>query len=239
MTHPLIQKLEKRDRLTEAEREAILPAQSPPRRYAAGACFIREGDRPNESCLVMEGMCGRYNDFEDGRRQISALHITGDFVDLHSLLLKPMDHGIVALTDCIIVTVPHEVLRRITEQFPRLARLLWLSNLIDGAISRQWVVNLGRRSAVARLAHLCCELAVRNEVVGLGDKSRFPMPLSQAVLADVLGLSSVHVNRVVQELRGAGLLDFQRGWGEIKDWDALVRFGDFDPAYLRLGSEPV
>ena len=170
----------------------------------------------------------------NGARQITELNVPGDFVDLHSLMMTPMDHGVVALTTCTIARSPHEELRRLTETEPHLTRLLWMDTLIDAAVHRQWIAGLGRRTAVARLSHLLCELYLRLKTVQRAGGCRMELPLSQAVLADVLGLSDVHVNRSIALLRVADLVKWTGRVIEICDWDGLVRQAEFDPTYLRL-----
>jgi CRP-like cAMP-binding protein len=236
--NPLITKLERRDRLSEEERQALRDACTPPRRLTAGQDLIREGARTKESTLVLEGYCVRYNDLRDGARQITAIHIAGDFVDLHSFLLHKMDHGVAALTDCLITTIPHDSLRQITERYPHLTRLLWLSTLIDAAIHRRWLVAMGRLPAAAQLAHLLCELQLRLKVMGLADEKSFDLPLTQTELADVLGLSLVHVNRVVQELRREGLIAWSGRRVTLLDRERLWDLAEFDPGYLHLEMEP-
>lgn len=237
MLERLVEKLARRDALSASDRAALLALPRTESRVRKGEVLVEEGDRVSESTLLIDGLSARFKTFGDGRRQLLALHIAGDFVDLHSFLLKVMDHGVTALTDCRIVTTPHAALRRLTEDRPHLTRLLWLNTLLDAAILREWIAGLGRRPALGRAAHLICELAVRNEVVGLGSKRGFGLPLTQAELGDALGLSTVHVNRVVQQLRD-GLIAWEGGRLTILDWDALVALGEFDPAYLYLEPEP-
>ncbi|HYE43426.1 MAG TPA: Crp/Fnr family transcriptional regulator [Caulobacteraceae bacterium] len=234
----LIQKLERRARLLDEEKAFLADACQPPRKVSAGEDIIRPGDTPQASTLLIEGYTARYGTFDDGRRQLTALHIRGDFVDLHSFLLRTMDHGITALTPCTIAQVPHTTLKVITEQWPHLARVLWLDTLVDGAIHRQWLVSLGRRPALGRLAHLFCELSVRFSLVGLDDRC-FSFPLTQSTVGDMLGLSTVHVNRVAQELRAEGVITWRGGRVQIEDWAGLTRIAEFDPMYLQLASDPV
>lgn len=236
--NPLIQKLERRARLLDEEKAFLADACQPPRRVAAGEDFVRPGDRPQASTLLLEGYTARYGSFEDGRRQLTAIHIRGDFVDLHSFLLKTMDHGITALTPCTVAHVPHSALQVITERWPHLTRVLWLDTLVDAAIHRQWLVSLGRRPALGRLAHLFCELSVRFSLVGLDDRA-IPFPLTQHTVGDMLGLSTVHVNRVAQELRAEGVISWRNGRVDIQDWDGLVRLAEFDPTYLQLAGDLV
>lgn len=175
----------------------------------------------------------------NGSRQITELNAPGDFVDLHSLMMNPMDHGVAALTICRVAQAPHDGLRRLTETEPHLTRLLWMDTLIDAAVHRQWTAGLGRRTALARLAHLLCELYLRLKIVHRAGSGRMELPLSQAVLADVLGLSDVHVNRSIGQLRGAGLVKWTGRAIEVCDWDALVGLAEFDPTYLRLAKASV
>jgi CRP-like cAMP-binding protein len=175
----LIRKLEQRDRLSEEEKRVLEGVIVRVKEFRPDEDMIREGDRPTESTLLLEGFAARYKVLTDGKRQITAIHVAGDFVDLHSFLLKQMDHAVLALTRCTVGTVPHETLRGITESHPHLARLLWLSTLIDGAIHREWLVAMGRRSATGHTAHLLGELFLRLQAVGLTQDNRAPPPISR------------------------------------------------------------
>ncbi len=200
--------------------------------------IVREHERMKRSHLLLEGWAFRYISLKSGRRQIVAIHIPGDFVDLHSFPLQVMDHSVATFTPCRIATAPHERLRAVTEEHPHLARLFWLSTLIDGAVHRQWLLGAGQRSALGQTAHLICELYVRLETNGLAQAFTFPMPMSQAEFADALGMSSVHANRVLQELRGESVLAWQGRSVSILDWDRLRQIAEFDPVYLNLFSSP-
>jgi CRP-like cAMP-binding protein len=233
----LIRKLEERDRLSEEEKQVLAAALGPSKTVSADTDMVREGDRPSESTLLVEGFAARYKVLQSGKRQITAIHVPGDFVDLHGFLLKKMDHAIAALTPCTVATVPHETLRRITERHPHLARLLWLSTLIDSAIHREWLVAMGRRSAKEHMAHLFCELYLRLQLVGLTKDNSYEMPITQAELGDTLGISTVHVNRVVQELRAEGLITWRGNRLAVDDWDRLRQVAEFTPTYLSLFNE--
>ena len=174
----------------------------------------------------------------DGQRQIMEVHVPGDFLDLHSFLLKRLEHNVGSLTPVRIALFPHDALRQITEDHPHLARLLWFSTLLDAAIHRERILSVGRRSAVARIAHLICELKLRLEVVGLSDGSRFALPLTQTDLADASGLTAVHVNRMLKRLRDDDLLTFRGGEVTIHDWDRLQRVAEFSADYLYLERRP-
>lgn len=238
MASPLLQKLQKRDQLSSEEQHVVATLRSTTYQVEAGGDIVREGDRPGFSSVLLSGWAARARVLANGGRAISALHLAGDFVDLHSFLLRPMDHSVVALTACRIAAVPHEQLRTATERHPHVARLLWLNTLIDAAIHREWMTGLARRSAVGRLAHLFCELLLRCQAVGLVEELAYDFPLTQPTLADVLGISTVHVNRSLKELRQDGLIRFGAGRLKILDWEGLTHVADFDPAYLNLTSEP-
>jgi len=235
----LIEKLERRDRLTDVEKAALVDVLDAPRHVRAQSDIVTEGSRPHHSTLLTAGFAGRYVTLADGRRQITEISVPGDFVDLHSLLMKQMDHGVVALTDVTVQNAPHGRLRLITEEHPHLTRLLWLDTIIDAAIHRQWIAAMGRRTGLGQLAHLLAELYLRLEVVGLARDWAFELPLSQAVLGDALGLSSVHVSRLVGDLRDGGLVQWAPPHVRILDWDGLIAEAEFDATYLRLHQDPV
>jgi CRP-like cAMP-binding protein len=233
----LIRKFEQRNCLSEEEKRALEGAVTRTRVVRSDEDIVQEGERPSECSLLLEGFAGRYRVLQSGKRQITALHIVGDFVDLHGFLLERMDHAVSALTPCRVATVPHERLREISESHPRLTRMLWLDTLIDGAIHREWLVAMGRLSALGHTAHLLCELFLRLRAVGQTDGNSFRLPITQAELGDALGLSPVHVNRVLQELRAEGLITSRGTILTIKDWERLKQVGEFSPTYLNLDGE--
>jgi CRP-like cAMP-binding protein len=235
---PLLLKLARRDILSPAEQDILSSLAVSPVPVERQQDLVREGDRPDFSTLLVGGFAGRYKVLEDGARQITALHVAGDFVDLHSLLLKPMDHGVATLSSCFIMKIPHEKLRAVTEEHPHLARLLWLNTLIDAAIHRVWLVAMGRRTALGHAAHLFCEIHTLLEIVGLAGANKFEFPITQNDLADILGLSPVHVNRTLQELRARELIHWKGTTVRILDWDALAELAGFDETYLQLEREP-
>ncbi|GAW42096.1 Anaerobic regulatory protein [Brevundimonas sp. SH203] len=235
----LVDKLSLRDRLSAEEVAALEAVLDAPKTVAPGADIVREHTRPMYSTLLISGFSARYSTLEDGSRQITEINVSGDFIDLHSLLMKQMDHGVVALSDCVIAETPHAALIDITERHPHLGRLLWLDTIIDAAIHRQWLVAMGRRSGLGHLAHLVCELYLRLQAVGQTGEMRFDLPLTQSVLGDALGLSSVHVSRLITEMKSEGLVNWSGGRIEILDWRRLCEIAEFDPTYLRLQCEPV
>lgn len=235
----LVDKLSLRDRLNPEEIEALRAVLDAPKTVSAGSDIVHEHTRPLHSTLLISGFSARYSTLEDGARQITEINVSGDFIDLHSLLMKQMDHGVVALTDCVIAEAPHSGLTDITERHPHLGRLLWLDTIIDAAIHRQWLVAMGRRSGLGHLAHLVCELYLRLRAVGQTGDLTFELPLTQTTLGDALGLSTVHVSRLISELRSEGVVAWAGGRIDILDWRRLAEIAEFDPTYLRLQSEPV
>jgi CRP-like cAMP-binding protein len=234
LTGSLRLKFLRRDTLSTAEEQVLEDSVARTRRYEARDTIVASNVELSDSNLLLDGLVCRYQDTADGLRQILAVHVPGDFVDLHSFLLKRLDHSIGALTPVTIAIVPHENLRKITEQHPHLARLLWFSTLVDAAMHREWMVCMGRRPAIAQVAHLFCELFVRLEVVSLASLPVFALPLTQNDLADATGLTPVHVNRMLRELRERRLLSFRSGKVTIHDWSGLSDLAEFDSAYLYL-----
>ncbi|MEH6665966.1 MAG: Crp/Fnr family transcriptional regulator [Brevundimonas sp.] len=238
MPNALIEKLSRRGPLGPDEVDALRDATEPPICVPAGQDLVRPHESPSHSTVLLSGFCARYTSLSDGRRQFTEINIMGDFVDLHSLLMQPMDHGVVTLTPCRVAHASHGALRRITQQHPHLTRLLWQDTLIDAAIHRQWLVGVGRRSGLGRFAHLLCELDVRLAVVGQSENHRFQLPLTQSELGDAMGLSAVHVNRLLADLRREGLLQWQGQRVRILDWERLVDLAEFEPGYLQLAQAP-
>lgn len=233
-----LRKLEARDVLSDEERATLIACAGDEVLFPAGTDLVREGARPDTSMLVIDGFTSRYRDAPDGSRQIMAIHVPGDFVDLHSLLLKEMDHSVGALSACRVMRFPHVRLRALTQTHPHLTRLLWLMTLIDSSIHREWLAAAAH-PAPEQIAHLICELYVRLEITGLiGADRSFNLPLTQTELGEALGLSAVHVNRSLQQLRSEGLFTWQSQTIQILDWDALQRRAAFDDRYLHLVREP-
>lgn len=229
-----LMRLRARDRIGADEEAAIRGAVAEFVQYPADKTVIEAGRELSFSTMLLDGLMARFRDLSGGQRQITALHIPGDFVDLHSFTLKKLDHSVTTLTPCRIAIVPHARLETITEQFPHLTRVYWFSTNLDAAIHREWAVSLGRRVAIGKAAHLFCELHARLGVVGMTQGLSYALPLTQAELGECLGLTSVHVNRVLRDLRERGLAEFRRGRVDIHDLAGLRTLADFDPAYLYL-----
>jgi CRP-like cAMP-binding protein len=233
-----LKKLRARDVISPDE-EAAIRAQIGEVRHVPRRHRIVKARQPlTESILLLEGIACRARNLRNGDRQITELHVAGDYMDLHSFTLGRLEHDVLALTDCTIAATPHERLRAITEQFPHLTRVYWFATSLDAAIHREWAVSLGRRTALGRIGHLFCELYLRLELVGLAAGHRYKLPLSQTDLAECLGLTPVHVNRMLRDLRERELVTFRGGEVVIHDWDGLARVAEFDPTYLFLEPRP-
>ena len=192
-----------------------------------------EGDVPSHCRVLLEGQAFRHKVLPDGRRQIMAFLIPGDIIDLQGMFLG-MDHMVTALTPCELGLVSHARLAELMQRESSLVRALWRMSLVEAAISREWLLGIGRRSAYQRVAHLFCEMRVRLANAGLVRNERYAFPVTQQHLSDALGLSAVHTNRTLQTLRGEGLLTFQAGELQVLDWPGLQAAGEFDPGYLHL-----
>ena len=238
MKNPFYLTLARRDRLSAAEIEIIREISSHGQPFSAKSDIVVEGANPKLSCLMLSGFSARYHLLRDGRRQITAVHIAGDFVDLHSFLLSRMDHSVTALTDCEISLVSHAYIRDLTVSEPHFARLLWMTTTIDAAIYRQWLVAAGRLSPTSQIAHFILEMYMRLRLIDMTNGFEFRLPLSQTDLSDAMGLSLVHVNRTLQQLRRSGLIDWQGEIVRILDWEALNQIAEFNDTYLNLEPEP-
>lgn len=230
----LIRKLESITRLSDLDRHAVDSLPVTTRRFGPRQDIVREQDRPSQCCLVLEGWVYRYKILDEGKRQILSFHVPGDLPDLQSLHLHIMDHSVATLTPCTLAFIPHEHVRDLILRFPGVGRAMWRDTLIDAAIFREWLTGVGRRSSHGRIAHLFCEMYLKQDAVGLASQHRCEWPIKQVDLADALGLSNVHVNRVLQDLRGQRLITLQGGALIIEDWDELMRIAEFDATYLHL-----
>lgn len=230
----LMRKLESIIDLTEEDEKALLRLPLRVKLVGADQDIVREGDRPSECCLVLEGFVCRYKILPSGRRQIMSFHTPGDIPDLQSLHLHVMDHSVGTLVPSRVAFIPHPDIQDLCLNYPNLAAAFWRDTLIDAAIFREWMAGIGRRSAYQRIAHLFCEMEVRSRAVGLSTDHTFEMPVTQEEIGDALGLSTVHVNRVLKALREDGLLTFKATTVSIQDWANLKEVGEFDPAYLHV-----
>ncbi len=230
---PLVAKLETRARLSVQDRDDLNSLYVDAREIGARRSLIREGDRPDHVHLMVEGWAARYKLLPDGARQITAFLIPGDFCDLHVTILGEMDHGIATLTRSKVAFIPRARIDQLTER-PSLAKAFWWATLVDEAVLRSWIVNVGRRDAYEAIGHLICELYVRMKNIGLVDGDRFDLPLTQEEIGDALGLTSVHVNRVLQRLRAEDMISLRQGLMTIHDYRALEKASGFNPNYLHI-----
>jgi CRP-like cAMP-binding protein len=239
MSEPALNRLVRRlevdtSPLSQEEKNAILRLPVTIREIGADQDILREGDRPNQCCLVLEGFQCRYKMLRDGERQIMSFHVAGDIPDLQSLFLQVMDHSLGTITPNRVGFIPHEGLRELIRTQPGIGERLWRETLIDAAIFREWIINVGSRDAYTRIGHLICEVFVRLRSVGLTNGTRFNFPITQTEIGDATGLSTVHVNRSIQQLRADGLLSIERGVCEIPDFARLKEAAMFEPGYLHL-----
>lgn len=232
MIATLIRKLERLGTLSAEERRLFDTLPLPLSTIGAHETLVREGEQPTECRLIVDGLVCRHKTMPDGRRQIVSFHIPGDLVDLTSLLMGRMDHGIATLTPVTVAALPHTILRDWIQHHPNIATLLWQDTLVDASVFREWVLNVGRRSTPQRVAHLLCELVTRMRAAGLVQGQTCDLPVTALDLADATGLSLVLVNRVLQELRAAKLIDLGDGVVSVLDTAGLKGIGGFDPAYL-------
>ncbi|MDQ0316640.1 Crp/Fnr family transcriptional regulator [Amorphus orientalis] len=230
--NPLRRKLSARAPLTAHEEQALFDLWVRTMTFGARRDIVREGESAGSCGLLLSGLACRYSMTSDGKRQITSFIVPGDIYDIQSFLLETMDHSIASISPCEIAIIPHDTLLAITKSSQRISLAIWKESLAEAAIFRQWIVNLGRRSAYHRIAHIMCEMFARHRMVGLTDGSRVAWPITQAELGDATGLSVVHVNRSLQALRAEGLITLSNGTLEIQDWARLSQVGQFDGRYL-------
>jgi CRP-like cAMP-binding protein len=231
---PLLDKLQLWLPLDENDRAAVLALPHTLRTRQAHEFIVRECDKPTHSCLLLSGYAYRHKVAGNGGRLIFSIHMKGDVVDLHNSILRQADHNVQALTAVEVALIPVNAIRQIAAERPQVGKAMWYETLVDAAIFREWTLNIGRRDARARTAHMLCEFAVRLQVAGLGSKSEYDLPLTQEQLGDALALTSVHVNRTLKALTEEGLIGRNRRAIRVLDFDELARVGDFDDAYLHL-----
>jgi CRP-like cAMP-binding protein len=235
----MIRKLESIFTLSDDERQTL---ENLPMQVAAlkdHQDIVREGDRPSRSCLILSGFACVYKMTAQGKRQIVSFAIAGDIPDLHSVHLKVLDNSISTISQCRVGFITHEDLREICTRYPRLAAAFWRETLIDASIFREWVMNVGQREGLSRIAHVLCELIVRLKAVDLVEDHVCDLPITQGEFADALGFTPVHVNRVLQQMRAEGLIETKGTRLKIPDWNKLKEVGEFDPTYLHLENEQV
>lgn len=232
---PLVQKLCYRTALGKAERDAICALPFQVKRVERAQFIIREGDAATQSCLMLGGFSVRSKLTATGARQIVAIHMKGEMVDLQNSLLKVADHSVQMLTAGKIATIPRDAVLQLTMEYPKIGHAMWIDTLVDGSIFREWIMNIGRRDARTRIAHLLCEFSLRLKLAGLGEDNQYELPMTQEQLADTTGLTAVHINRTLKALEKEGLIERSSARSiHIGDWRKLADAGDFDSTYLHL-----
>lgn len=227
-------RLTRRSVLDAAEIEAILSLPTTQHHVRANHDIVRLGEVVDHTCLIIDGLVGRFGQTSAGERQIIALHIPGDMADLHSAVMPRVTAPLQALTACTVTHVPHEAIRDVANRFPTIAQALWRDCMVDFAVMSQWLLSIGRRPAKARLAHLICEMSLRYEQIGAKTSEGFVFPATQHHIGDALGLTPVHVNRMFRALKQEGLIDISGRVITIRDSEGLAAISEFDRGYLQL-----
>ena len=231
----MVRRLEYWHKLTPDDRAAVLGLPHNVRRLEQQSYIVREFDRAESSCVLLSGYAIRHKIVAGGRRQIVAIHMQGDLVDLQNSLLGRADHSVQMLTAGRVAVIPRREVARIAFERPNVGKALWIDTLVDASIFREWIANVGRRDARTRLAHLLCEFALRLKVAGLGEQTDYELPMTQDQLADTTGMTSVHVNRTIRALEADGVIERRSARAvAIGDWKKLAEIGDFNSAYLHL-----
>ena len=232
---PLVNKLAYRRKLSDQDRAAVLALPHTVRSLEANHYIVREFDVAKHSCVMLSGYSVRHKIVAGGERQIVAIHMKGEMVDLQNSFLGHADHSVQMLTAGKIASIPVEEVDRIAFERPEVGRALWIDSLVDGSIFREWIANVGRRDARTRIAHILCEFSLRLKVAGLGQQTNYQLPMTQDQLADATGLTPVHVNRTLKALEREGLIGRATARSiNIGDWKKLTAVGDFNSAYLHM-----
>lgn len=234
MLRYLFNRLDNYQTSTPQEIDALERLTSPVRVVAKGEDIVQQQQPPNGVHILLEGWASRYKVTREGKYQTLAFLMPGDIFDLHINLIDRMDHSIVALTPCRVITIPNHRVEALYEQQPRLSHALFWSTLVDLSTLREWLVNVGSRPSAQRLAHLLCELLIRARTAGLTNDLSFELPITQRQLGEAMGITSVHMSRVMSKLRKEDMITLNDGRLEILDWEKLKEFGDFEPTYLHL-----
>ena len=234
MQHALTRKLESYELLSVGDRQALDGLVPKVRFVGPRLDLISEGDKPENVHLILDGYACRYKVLPSGQRQIMAFFVHGDFCDLNVIILDQMDHAIGTISACQVVSIPRASIEEITANHPAITRAFWWCALVDEAVLREWLVNIGGRLANQRTAHLLCEMLMRLDAVGRVADNSFAFPFTQTDIADTMGLSSVHVNRTLRELRELGLITLKHRMVSILDVEGLKSYCGFTANYLHL-----
>jgi len=232
-----LRRLELRSTLTQADRETVMGLPGHLREYKPSRDIVKLGEKTTHACLVVDGMVARFGQTASGTRQLTAFYIEGDMGDLHSAVLPIVSAPLQSTVATTIYRVPHEDIHRAVERSVTLGRAFWRDCVADAQIASEWLLNVGRRGALAKLAHLICELACRYEAIG-HPRERFSVRLTQLQLGEALGLTGMHINRTLKTLRERGVIAMDEGDIRVADWQRLAELGEFDPLYLHLSPAP-
>jgi CRP-like cAMP-binding protein len=230
----MLRKLLRWGPLDEADQRAVLALPHKLRRFAKASYVVREDGKPTHAAVLLSGFVCRQKCISNGSRQIIAVHMPGDIVDLQNSFLEHADHSVQTFTEAELAMIPAEALKELAFGRPAIGLALWQDTLVDGSIQREWTTNVGRRNARERTSHLLCEWGYRVEAAGLAQRTRYQLPMTQEEMADALGLTPVHMNRMLMSLDREGLTSRRRNAMVINDWTALATLGDFQPGYLHL-----
>jgi CRP-like cAMP-binding protein len=236
---PMLRKLQLWTPLDDDDRAALLGLPHIVRRLGPHQLIARDGEKCTTACVVLGGFVMRHKIAGNGGRQILSLHMAGDLVDLHNSLLDVADHNVQAIDAVEAAFIPVEAVKAIAADHPAIGRAMWRETLVEGSIFRESLLNIGRRDARARTAHFLCEIALRLETAGLGSRREFELPLTQEHLGDLLGLTSIHINRTLRALGEDGIIERNRRSVTIHDWERLASAADFDPTYLHINDVPL
>jgi CRP-like cAMP-binding protein len=228
----LTSKLERLGTLDSEDRERLAALSLRLERVPRWHRLVREGDEPEQCCLLVDGYASRYKHSVYGSRQVVSFHIRGDLLDIQHLLLSRADHNVQTITPAHVAWIPRSELLSLAWERSAVGKTLWRDCLIDASIFREWVLNVGQRDAKSRIAHMLCEFAARCHAAGLGPPEALDIPMTQEQIADATGLSAVHVNRMLQALRADGAITRNMSKVRIFDWDTIRAIAAFDPAYL-------
>lgn len=235
MTNPLTLRAEQFTRFSAEERRRLDDLLAfPTRSWARGEVIIQEGKRVRDIHLVLTGLAARSKTLENGGRQIMAFLIPGDLCDVEVFVLEAMDHNIVAMSETTCVLIPAKVIEEMLSEFSNVTKALWWSTMVDSAVLRERIIDHGRREAREHIAHLCYEMLIRYRLVGETTDNSFPFPITQEDLADATGMTPVHANRTLQQLRADGLVELRKGVLTVLDPAGLKEVARYESSYLHL-----
>jgi CRP-like cAMP-binding protein len=235
---PMIRKLSYWHHLDEADEAALLSLPHRTKKIERHGYIVREREATTHCCLLLSGFAIRHKVVVDGARQIVAIHMKGDIVDLQNSFLTVADHSVQVLMESEVAFIPREEIKKLAFTRPNIGMALWFDTLVDASVFREWVANIGRRDARTRVAHLLCEFSLRLKVAGQGEATNFELPMTQEQIADATGLTSVHTNRTIKGLEADALIVRKSSRSiTIGDWKKLADVGDFDSNYLHLKAD--